>query len=159
MGHGNHGNQGNRSGTEHKRLNPEVKASVAVLARLMGNRETGKLVGINQVTVGKYAKGKDSQGRIDPEAKERVESRLGEIGDKATTALDQVLSRLLEPARLDSAKAKDLGGIAANLSSVVERMRGKNNVVFAGRVVVMSPPQEKVSNYEVIDVEARQIDG
>lgn len=159
MGHGAHGNQGNRQGTEHKRLDPEVKASVSVLARLMGNKATGKLIGINQTTVGKYAAGKDSSGQVDPEHKARVEDRLEGVAEKATSALELVLQGLLDPARLDKAKARDLGGIAANLSSVVERMRGKNNVIIAGRVVVMSPPQEKVSNYEVIDVEARQVDG
>lgn len=157
-GHGQHGNQGNKVGTEHKRLSPEVKANVAVLARLVGNKAAEKVTGISQVTVGKYANGKDSNGEINPEHKKRVEDRLEGLGEKATQVIDNVLERLLDPARLADAKARDLGSIAANISSVVERLKGRNNVVVAGQVILMAPKEQKLENYQTIDVEARILD-
>ncbi len=157
-GHGGHGQGGNKEGSEHKRLNPEVKASVGVLANILGNKAVGQLTGIQPGVVGKYKNGKDSAGRIDPDHKARVEARVGEISEKATSALELAIDGLLDPSRLADTKARDLGSIAANLSSVVERLRGKNQAVLVGQVIVMSPPQEEVRNYEVVEVESRVLD-
>ena len=157
-GQGKHGNQGSL-GTSHNKLNPDVKASIGMLGKLLGNKEASKIAGIAATTVGKYKHGKTADGKnVDPEVKQRVEARIHSIEDRATTALDLAIQGLLDPARYADAKIKDLGGVAANLSSVVERLRGKNNVLIAGQVILMAPPTAKLEGYEVIDAETRVLE-
>lgn len=159
-GQGQHGNQGRAEGsTRSAPLSPDVKSALGALGKLIGHKQTEVLSGINRSTVGNYSRGKNSSGKeVDPEVKQGVEDRLGSISEKATSALDLVLGGLLDPSRLADAKARDLGGIAANLSSVVERLRGKNNVLVAGQVILMAPKTARLDGYEVIEAETRVLE-
>ncbi len=160
-GQGQHGNQGPHFGNPHPRLSTDVKAAIGTLGKLLGNKNASKIANIHASTVGNYARGKEGSGKnVDPEVKRKVEERLEGIQGRATSALDLAIQGLLDPTRYATGETKlrDLGAVAANLSSVIERLRGKNNTMVVGQVILMSPPSAKLEGYEVIEAETRVLE-
>jgi len=138
---------GNNRGRPEGRTNSELQKEFAAIDALdLGIVKAGE---VNNVCFKSAALYRDGEN-VNPETKTNILNYKYQIEDKATTKLMQTLD-LFDPTDIE--KPTDLIHAAAQLSSIVERVSGKDNK--SGQSVhlhLYNPTQKKISSYEVIDV-------
>jgi len=121
------------------------KEIVAIDALENGVIVAGKVNGVPFSSASKYKEGKD----LGDDTKTRVLDLKYNIQDKATTKLMETLD-LFNPSNLE--KPRDIIAAARDLSSIVERISGKDSGNQQVHLHLYNPTQRKVNEYEIIDV-------
>jgi len=138
---------GNNRGRSEGKTNSELQKEFAAIDSLdLGIVKAGE---INNVCFKSAALYRDGEN-VNPETKTSILDYKYNIADKATTKLMETLN-LFDPN--DIKKPTDLIHAAAQLSSIVERISGKDNK--SGQSVhlhLYNPTQKKISSYDVLDV-------
>lgn len=140
-----------------KNLTENERAIIGASARAFGIKNTAEAFGVsvshtNSLAHGKvYRDGGREANKSHADLKNQIEDRLSDVKDVALEKLMLSLG-LIDEEKLAESSAKDLSGIAANLSKVVENSSGggKNNTQV--NLVVYAPESRKVADYEVIEV-------
>jgi hypothetical protein len=141
-----------------KNLTENERAIIGASARAFGIRATANAFGVseshtNSLAHGKvYREGGRESSKNHAALAEKIEDRLDEVKDVALTKLMLSLG-LLDEDKMDKATAKDLSGIAANLSKVVQNSSGNgNNKGTQVNLVVYAPESKVISDYQVVEV-------
>jgi predicted transcriptional regulator len=151
IGSGNHGNQSSDDKKKgHQDRNKDNHATTAVLAELIGGKNTANLLGMNECAVSNYRNGKNSSGAVDQELIEKTEEKLGKINTKIVDKVDQLLEIFAEE-KMSDLKA---GEIPSSIKSLIDthdkiNRRHENNVDGSMRpqVVLYAPKQINISEY------------
>lgn len=132
-------------------LRPIIGAS----AHFQSAREVAKEFGVSKGTVDLYKHGMvaGSGTRVHPDLKDRVDSIVGQVREKAAERLMAALG-LLTDEKLATAKARDLSGIAADMSRVIEKSAPRSEVQ-ATQIIIYAPSQRPIERYEVIEASDR----
>lgn len=128
-------------------IDVEIREHIALRARC-GERQKkiAKEHGTTQARVSQLERGQDKS--ID---EEKIETDLSIVRDKAAQNLMLILG-LITPAKLQKLNVKELGGMAARMSTVVKNVTPEEKAQQNIQVVVYSPELRKEENYKSIDV-------
>ncbi len=126
-----------------------VKAIIGEAAAMGGsNKVVADEFGVHRNTV---SKAKEEHG----EAKKELDK---EIHDKAIDAIAGMFETCVAPEQLAKLDAKDATRAMKDLSKVAESFSSKAKNVFNGpTIVVFAPSAHTEDDYDVIDVEAKEI--
>jgi hypothetical protein len=134
---------------------PIIKEIVATATRSgeATNKEMADAFGISTRTVSDAKDGRVGKRR-DEELETRIEQNVDKIRDSAVQRIMKSLN-VMSDEKLENCKARDLSGIAANLSKVVDNLapREKESAFQGVQIVFYSPRMKSVADFEVIDVE------
>lgn len=131
----------------------EEKAELGTLARLLGSKATGELVGLSRSQVSRYARGKDTYNNPDKEIKVGIETNLQGVREKAVANVDFLLD--VVRAKGDKLPASKAASAAANMVKVYDTLGPKNPGLNLNgtQVVFYAPRILGPSDYPVIEVE------
>lgn len=135
---------GNKEGKS--KLSQDERNEIALRARLgEGQSILAKEFQVSQSAIGEIEQGRTKVDEVS------VQAKLDQVSD---VAMDKLLASLgyITPEKLDKSKATDLSMIAANMSKVVNNVRGKEAQGPQVIVQIYSPELKKESNYKMIDV-------
>lgn len=136
---------GNKHGKS--KLSQDERNEIALRARL----GEGQSVLAKEFKVSQSAIGEIEQGRTKVD-EASIQTKLDKVSD---VAMDKLLSSLgyITQEKLDKSKATDLSTIAANMSKVVNNVRGKD-VDNGPKVIVQiyAPELKKETSYKTIEV-------
>ena len=131
-------------------LRPIIGASV----KFSGLKETQEAFGVSHATASTLANGKitycDTTREV-PELKSKVDGIVGDAQEKAAERLMSALGFITDD-KLALAKARDLSGIAADMSRVIEKTSPKSANLAGANIVIYAPVQKSEDSYEVIEV-------
>lgn len=128
LGSGNHGNHGKGEGSKRageQLRGVEEKADVAVLAKLIGNKATGQMLGIGKTQVSQYSRGINGSNELDPALREEVENRLGILEEKAVGKVELFLDMIRAEETVHLAPDK-LASSAEKMTNVLDKLRRRN---------------------------------
>lgn len=138
-----------RSNTGSKgKVNSELQKEFAAIDALeLGIVKSGEINDVCFKSAALYEKGV----HVDPDTKTNILNYKYQIEDKATTKLMETLN-LFDPSDIE--KPLDLIHAADRLSSIVERVSGKDKTNSGQQVHLhlYNPTQKKIDSYDVIDV-------
>jgi len=135
-----------------RELTNSERVQVRVDANLMTIKEAAIKNDVSERTVRNCKEGFDSVNheRYD-EVVEESEVKLKTVRSEAIDKLMIALG-LLNISNLKDQKARDLAGIAANLSKVAANMEPRSPINNQIQVVVYSPNQKNVEDFRVVEV-------
>ena len=156
LGSGNHGNQDHSDKRAGEQLrSAEEKADVGVLARIVGNKAAGEILGVGSTQVSQYTNGKNSNNESDPELRKKLESRLSFLEEKAVDKVDLFLSLILEPKVLEL-DADKMASSAEKMVNVLDKLRRRNekneDKVKLPNINIYGPSMIKSETYLVKEV-------
>ena len=135
-------------------LRPIIGASV----KFSGLKETQEAFGVSHATASTLANGKvtycDTTREV-PELQSKVDEIVGNAQEKAAERLMSALGFITDD-KLAQAKARDLSGIAADMSRVIEKTSPKSANLAGANIVIYAPVQKSEDSYEVIEVGKKQ---
>jgi len=126
-------------------------------AIIEGNKEAIALAnefGIQKGSVSAYKKGASSLSTYH-EPHESISPHIRTVKEKiAIKARKKLLQSLksLTPDKLQDASARELSGVAKDMSSIVKDMDGQDGDEHNVRFVLFTPKQKKMDSFDVIDV-------
>lgn len=123
-----------------------VKEITALDTIEFGCKIAGEINGVAHNSASKYGNGKDIGNE---ELRTQILSTKYDIADKAVTKLMETLE-LFEPSAMDN--PNHIIRAAAQLSTIVEKVSGKEEKSQSVHLHLYAPTQRKVKDYEVIDV-------
>lgn len=141
-------------------LSLEERGIVGALATIVGPSAAAEMTGVSTSVASNSKKHITSTDYVDGNQKvskeqirDAVETRLTKVRD---VALEKLVDSMLEitPDKLKGSKARDLAGIARDLSQVVDKTIPKddNGGIPHVQVHIFAPQQNTVNNYETVDV-------
>lgn len=121
-----------------------------------GNRAlVARAFGVSESSVSAYKNGATSTAsyhRSDKELKAHMREKRSEVSDKARTKLLDALDGIT-PDKLVAAKARDLAGIAKDMSAVIQNMESKEiEELNQTNIIFYSPKPKSEEDYVTIDV-------
>jgi hypothetical protein len=123
-----------------------LRTQIAVLSHFENQKDVAKEFSTTQPHVSNIKNGKHEQ---DLDAVEQV---LGKVRDVALEKLMASMG-LLDSDKLSACSARDLSGIAANMSKVVEKTLPKQqNQVAQVNLVIYAPAQKEESSFRTIEI-------
>ncbi len=152
IGQGNNPKSQGQAGGEHKKLSVEEKADIGVLARVVGNKNTSELTGMEVARVGQFKRGLNGNS---PDLKLRAEigERIAPIQSKALDKVDLLLG-LINEDKVSDLSPKDAAYTAEKMTSIFERLKPSSPIqIDRAEIHFYAPPQKKVDEYPIIDVE------
>lgn len=150
-----------------KALEEEERVAIGVLGKTVGNELAAELMGVSERTVShlrtaqttlvddngirRYGKNEELQAKIS----ERLESTKLTIQEKAAERLMKSLG-LLSDEKLENCSAKEVAGIAAQVSQVFRNMNSssseKNSRTAGVRIILNPPKTAREESFDVIEV-------
>ena len=125
---------------------------IGVLGRTEDQRGVAKVFGISQPHVQQLSTGKNN-GTIDLLKKDRVDAQLSRIRDRAVDKLMNAMG-LMTDGKMQEETAKDLSGIAANMSKVVQVTLPKEvNDTNLQQVIIYAPETQAEDFYQIKELE------
>lgn len=120
--------------------------------------EVAKIFGVSESSVSAYKHGVSSTARWndspDKSLNAYMKSKKVEISNRARGTLFSALDKITED-KLEATKAKDLAGIAKDMSAIIRNMEDPEESKNSQTTIVFYSPKEKPEeSYEVIDVRA-----
>lgn len=156
IGSGNHGNQksdNKRKGEQDRDKNNH--ATVAVMAELIGGKNTSELLNIHEATVSKYRNGRTSNNDIDVELKVKTEEKLGKINTKIVDKVDQLLEIFAEE-KMDELKAGEIPSSVEKLVNTFDKINRRhennNNGNLKPQVLLYAPKQININEFVTKEV-------
>lgn len=152
-GKGSNPNSGGNAGEKREKISIEEKTQIAVLAHLIGNKETANLMDKHESAVSHYKNGHDGLGTRNPELIERTNSKINDIKRDVLDKAGMFLSFL------DEEKAKKMKGVAlasaaSKMVDIHDRLTPKVIQPNLGVNIVFHAPRQRSSqDYQVISVE------
>lgn len=93
------------------------------------------------------------ESKNNPEVKDAIAERLGEVQDHALTKMLQAMN-VITPDKIDKLNIKAARGLIKDMAVVIDRTSQKKDATLvAGNVVIYAPALRSENNYEVIEVE------
>lgn len=135
-------------------LRPIIGASVF----LSGEKATREAFGLKS-TAGTWSAKTGRTTPLGPVSEERVsqiENIIGTAQEKAAEKLVQALG-LITPEKMEGTKARDLSGIAADMSRILEKTSPKSNSFAGANIVIYAPNQRKEESYDVIELGKKNV--
>lgn len=126
IGSGNHGetDKGTKRAGEQVRAT-EDRADVGVLAKIIGNKATGELLGLGNTTVSQCKNGKNGSHVDDVKLIKEMESRLAVLENKASDKVDLFLDIIREEKVSELSADKAAVG-AEKMVNVLDKLRRRN---------------------------------
>ena len=133
----------------------QFRAMIGAAARLSSTKQIAQAVGIGQLAVHNYSRGKTCV------ASAPSQSMLEQIEEKTLGIRDQVLGILsytvagITPESLENKEPKELSIIARNLSAIMSSTKPPadfGDKTTNAQVIVFSPEQEKEGKYDTVEV-------
>jgi transcriptional regulator with XRE-family HTH domain len=140
---------------------PDVVKELVINESLNGasGKELSQALGISQSSISAYRNGANSTATYDKKDKiliDHISRAKGKISKRARNVLNRSLDHLTDD-KLSSVKAKDLAGIARNMSAIIRDMEPPQDQVqnqLAVQFVMLAPPVHTEKHYDAIDVSA-----
>lgn len=143
-------------GAGTKNVEPEIRKMIAEEA-IRSNKtqaEIAEMYGVSPQSVEAYKNGSTSLATYNEpneELKEVVDKTKEDIALSAKNRLAQCLQELT-PSKIGAAKAKDIAGIAKDMSSVVKNMTvGDGSTIINNKILVYQPRLKEEQDYEVVE--------
>lgn len=150
-----------------KNLSPMMRTLIGAAGELDDNNaRTARAFGVSDRAVSNYRLGrKTHEAAIEPAAKSAVTEvvkagidRRQEVKDKAITRLADMFDGPISKDNLDTLKPREAISAAKDLATVIDRVTPKEANVHQGvQFVIFTPRQKEESEYEVVDVDAREV--
>ena len=142
-------NSGSKEGCKGR--GPEKQAEAAALAKVMPSSKVAEITGYGASYIRDLKRGCVDNTKPPSESLVKAtEVKLEKAQDAAVDRLMDALG-LLTVDKMDSCDAKDLSGIAANMAKVAATGRAANGGATMN-VIVYTPNQKKLDDYNVVDV-------
>lgn len=143
---------------KHYKLDDEQRAEIGSLGRIFPTKDVANLTGVSVDCVRDLRNGKQGSSGYSESLMKEIEDRT-EQHRKATydTAMDKLLTSLgfITSDKMENANAKDLSGIAANLSKVANNLTPNLNKEVNGqniKVILFQPKPMEEKHFEVIEI-------
>jgi len=132
----------------------EEKAQIGTLARLIGSKNAGELLNLDNSQVSKYARGNDSYNHPSPEIREKIEDNLAPIRSRALANVEFLLDVVAEKA--SKMNGSNAAKAAKSMVEVYEKLGPKNPTlnINTPQVVFYAPRVLESKDYPVLEVEA-----
>lgn len=143
-------------GENHKDV-PETLRKVIADSALSGSQGdfVAKTFGVSPSSVDAYKKGAHSTASYyqpDPDLKDFLAKRKFELAGKARETLGKAIEKITDE-KLDATKARDLAGIAKDMSAVVKNLEpDSGESASQTNIIFYSPIPKKEDDYPVIDM-------
>jgi len=144
----------------HYKLDEEQRITIGSLGKIFPTKDVAEMTGVSQDAVRDLRNGKRGSSGYSPELMaaidERTESTRKSTYDKA---MDKLLSSLgfITDAKMENANARELSGIASNLSKVASNLTPKDATASVGKgvtLILYQPKPSKEEHFDVIEVTA-----
>jgi hypothetical protein len=155
IGHGQSDKADRRNSGPREHLTTEQKASISVLANVLGVKATTELTGKNQSQVSNIKAGKNGVGKVDPVLRESAEVLRERIQSTALSKADQFLEMLGIESDLKETLTR--ATITEKVVNIYEKLAPKNPVINDNRtqIVFYAPRTKESAEYPVIEVETQ----
>lgn len=139
-----------------KNLPAFMRPIIGAAGVLSGHKKTAEEFGVSKHVVSIYARGQapNAAGELPvdrPELKNKVDELVGRAQEKAAERLMSALGFITDD-KLENVKARDLSGIAADMSRIIEKTSPKSGNSGGTNIVIYAPNQKSEEAYEVIEV-------
>src|SRR5574339_807014 len=117
-------------------------------------RHTAEVFGVSESSVAAYKKGTTSLAnyyRPDKDLEEYIKSRKSEISGRARETLFDALNKIT-PDKLEATKARDLAGIAKDMSAIIKDMDGDSDRDSQTNIIFYSPKAKSEEDYVTVEV-------
>lgn len=133
----------------------EEREEIAVSAVVSGTLETAREYGINKDTVSAYKNGHRTTGigreKVDTSLTKKVNETKELISGAAQNKLQIAIDALTDQ-KIGTAKARDIAGIAKDMSVIVKNMLTDSPLVDNRQVHIYQPRLREEDDFEVIEV-------
>lgn len=146
-------NKGNSVGVKGRGI--EIQAKAAALAHVLPSKDVQRITGYGPAHINRLKQGITSENvpfaPVNEELKEKTEEKLKVIRDEAVKKLMLAMG-MITPDKLEKCEARDLSIVAGNMSKIVERTIPKESSTNTVNLVVYSPQQKSLRDFEVVEI-------
>lgn len=154
IGSGQHGGGGNTSGT-HTNRTIEEKATIALTAEMIGNKNTAELLNVNSTVVGFHKNGRNGDHKPNLLLREAIEEKLEGVRRKVVDKVDTLLEIFAED-KMTELEGKEIPGAIEKLVGTydkVNRRNDKSDGIQKPQIILWAPKQINIDQYITKDVD------
>lgn len=153
QGKGSNPNSGGNAGGKREKLDIETKSEIAVLANLIGTKNTAEMIDKHPSAVSHYKNGHDGLMTRNPELIERTNSKINAIKADVLDKAGMFLS-FLDEEKAAKMKGTALATCANKMVEIHDRLTPKIQGPNLGVTVIFHAPRQRSSqDYSIIEVE------
>jgi predicted transcriptional regulator len=150
IGSGNHGNHSkDNKNRGHQDRDKDNHATIAVMAELIGGKNTSDLLGVHPSSVSKYRNGKTNSNDVDPVLIEKTEEKLGKINTKIVDKVGQLLEIFAED-KMEDLKAGEIPSSVEKLVNTYDKINRRHEKLdnsVKPQVVLYAPKQININEF------------